>query len=114
MKLSISNRQLLMDDKYYCDVDDVNLPSGEYPITFEHSKTFNSIMPYVGVPNKEILICWCKELCKLESICKYCDNIRVGRRYSGEDLLVRRNTFNQLYNKIRNGKFREQLTININ
>ena len=115
MKITIKDRKVLMDGKYYCDSVDTKLPNGKYSITFVHTNRFNSIMPVVNVPDrKDIMFCWCKEKCNRELAGEFCDAIQVGRFALSGELLQGRGTFNQLYDKMRHRKGKQGLVLEIN
>jgi hypothetical protein len=114
MKLEIRSNQLFLDGKYACDTSKPQI-RGKYKVTFERSMKFGDMMPLLTAPgNNEILICQCRETCNSELKCDHCDSIRVGRRFSGEELLNCRHTFNQLYYNLRHGKNNKEITIEIN
>ena len=102
MTLKIENGQLFINEKPKCDTSTLRLAQGNYKVVFEHSDTFNAIMPKLkGISDhEEVLICWCRELCKLERSCAYCNSIRVGKRSTKGELIDCRGVFNQLYELI--------------
>jgi hypothetical protein len=103
MKLKVKDKKFLINEKYFCDTNQPAIPRGVYPVTFRHSTRFNRLMPVIeNVPeHDEVLICWSRETCHREQICRLCDAIQVGRRFSGEELKTCRDTFNQVYDRIR-------------
>jgi hypothetical protein len=111
MKLTITNKQLLLEGIYYCDTSCPTIRTGEYDIVFNHSTAFNCLMP--EIKGTEALICWCKELCRREIDCNFCDSIRVGERLVDGQLSNFRHTFNQLYYKMRHSQSKVELTVKI-
>ena len=109
MKLKIKDRQLFLDNKYLCDTSFPRVASGNYKIVFEHSSTFNAIMPILkGIPDQdEVLICWCRELCRTEKSCAYCNSIQVGKRSVKGELIECRSTFNQVYEDIHKSRSKD-------
>jgi hypothetical protein len=110
MNLKIEDQKLYKDDVYYCDTIPPKIKAGTYDIVFQHSDAFNCIMPEIA--GTEALICWCKELCKKETLCNYCTSIQVGRRFASGELQKQRETFNQLFYKMRHGGKKVLLEIN--
>lgn len=115
MEVLIKDRKVYLDKKYSCDTDEPKIVKGTYKVRFAHVDRFNAMMPILeGTPNKEeVLICWCKELCNLNIDCLFCDSIRVGRRSVKGELISCRETFNQLYYKMRHSQSKAPLTVKI-